>query len=165
MKRRFFLALLPTALLAGCGFQLRRLDDVSFDTLYIEAPADSVVAQRIRTALTLGRITRLTATAPEAEVVLKLGPEARSRNILSLSGAGRVTEFRLGLKLTYSVAAPDGRTLAAAETLELIRDMTFDDTQVLAKAAEEQLLFRDMEDAAALRIVRRLHSISPGGTR
>jgi LPS-assembly lipoprotein len=43
----------------------------------------------------------------------------------------------------------------------LIRDMTFDDTQVLAKAAEEELLFRDMVDNAAQRILRRLQSIDP----
>jgi LPS-assembly lipoprotein len=40
--------------------------------------------------------------------------------------------------------------------------MTYDDTQLLAKTAEEQLLFRDMADAAALRIIRRLHSIPAG---
>ena len=162
MKRRLFLAAAAASLLAGCGFQLRRFDEVSFDTLYIDAPTDSSVAPRVRTALRLASIARLTETPKEAEVVLKLGPETRSRSILSLSGAGRVTEFRLGLKLTYSVVAPDGRELAAAETLELIRDMTYDDTQLLAKTAEEQLLFRDMADAAALRIIRRLHSIPPG---
>ncbi|MFZ0107298.1 MAG: LPS assembly lipoprotein LptE, partial [Thiobacillus sp.] len=118
-------------------------------------------AVRIRSSLARSKITRLTATAAEAEAVLKLSNEERSKIILSLSGAGRVTEFRLGLRLTYSLVANDGRSLAAPETLELIRDMTFDDTQVLAKAAEEELLFRDMVDNAAQRILRRLQSINP----
>lgn len=162
MNRRLFLATLPAVLIAGCGFQLRRLENVPFASLYIDAPTGGVVAQRVRSLLASNKVTRLTATAEESEAVLKLGQEERSKIILSLSGAGRVTEYRLGLKLTYSVGDKDGRAWAAAETIELSRDLTYDDTLLLAKGAEEQLLYRDMEDNAALRIVRRLQSISPG---
>ena len=55
-----------------------------------------------------------------------------------------------------------GKRLAAPEVLELTRDITYDDTKVLAKGAEEQLLYRDMDDNAAQRIVRRLQAIKPG---
>lgn len=162
MKRRLFLAAIPAALAAGCGFKLRRAEGIPFASLYIDAPAGSAVAQRVRSALTRDEHTRLAATAGEAEAVLKLDQEARSKTILSLSGAGRVTEYRLGLKLSYSVSGKEGRVWAAPETIELNRDMTYDDRQLLAKGAEEQLLYRDMEDNAALRILRRLQSISPG---
>lgn len=133
-----------------------------FASLYVDAPHGGAVAQRIRSALISNRHTRLAASAAEAEAVLVLGQEARSKTILSLSGAGRVTEYRLGLRLTYSVSDKDGRTLAVAETIELNRDITYDDAQVLAKGAEEQRLYRDMEDNAARRIMRRLQSIGPG---
>ena len=162
MNRRFFLAVVPALLAAGCGFQLRRLDEVPFASLHVDAPHDGAVAQRIRSALTASKQTRLTASAAEAEAVLVLGQETRSKTILSLSGAGRVTEYRLGLQLTYGINDKDGRTLAAAETIELTRDITYDDAQVLAKSAEEQLLYRDMDDSAARRIMRRLQSIGPG---
>lgn len=163
MNRRRFMAMIPVALASGCGFRLRRVDSMPFASLYIDAPAGSAVAQHIRTSLTRSGHARLAATAGEAEAVLKLGQEARSKTILSLSGAGRVTEYRLGLSLTYSVGDREGRTWAAPETIELNRDMTYDDAQILAKAAEEQLLYRDMEDNAALRILRRLQGASPGG--
>jgi len=162
MKRRLFLAALPAALIAGCGFQLRRLEGIPFASLYVDAPSDSGVVQRIRNALQSNKNTRLTATAGEAEAVLQVGQEERTKIILSLSGAGRVTEYRLGLKLTYSVKGKDGRSLASAETIELVRDMTYDDAQVLAKSYEEQLLYRDMEDTAAQRILRRMQAIPPG---
>src|SRR5512135_3438905 len=103
MKRRLFLAAVPALLAAGCGFQLRRFDGLPFASLYIDAPAGSVVAQRIRSILRANRKTPLAATADEAEAVLKITPEERTKVILSLSGAGRVTEYRLGLKLSYSV--------------------------------------------------------------
>jgi len=165
MKRRLFLAAIPAALAAGCGFQLRRLEGIPFASLYVDAPPGSAVAQRIRNLLVSNKNTRLAASAGEAEAVLKLAPEGRSKAILSLSGAGRVTEYRLGLHLSYSVSGRDGRVLAEAETIELSRDMTYDDTLLLAKGAEEQLLYRDMEDSAARRIMRRLQSVGPGSAR
>lgn len=161
MNRRLFLAAIPAVLATGCGFQLRRLDEVPFASLYVDAPHGGTVAQRIRSALISNRHTRLAASAAEAEAVLVLGQETRSKTILSLSGAGRVTEYRLGLRLTYGIRNKDGRTLAADEVIELSRDITYDDAQVLAKSAEEQLLYRDMEDSAVRRIMRRLKSIGP----
>lgn len=162
MNRRFFLAAVPALLTVGCGFQLRRLDEMSFASLYVDAPYGGAVAQRIRSALNASKQTRLVASAAEAEAVLVLGQEVRSKIILSLSGAGRVTEYRLGLQLTYGIRDKDGRTLAADETIELTRDITYDDAHVLAKSAEEQLLYRDMDDSAVRRIMRRLHSIGHG---
>jgi LPS-assembly lipoprotein len=162
MNRRLFLAAIPAALAAGCGFELRRLEGIPFSSLYIDAQPGSAVAQRIREALATTDRTGLAATAGEAEAVLQLDPEIRSKSILSLSGAGRVTEYRLGLRLSYRIRDKEGRSLAADETIELTYDMTYDDAQVLAKSAEEQLLYRDMEENAAQRILRRLQAIKPG---
>ncbi|MHB1093477.1 LPS-assembly lipoprotein LptE [Thiobacillus sp.] len=159
MNRRFFLATVPALLVAGCGFQLRRSDGIPFASLYVDAPSGSVVAQHIRNSLTRNKTTRLAPSASEAEAILKLTQEEHTKVILSLSGAGRVTEYRLGLRLVYSVLGKAGRNLVAPEAIELSRDITYDDTRVLAKGAEEQLLYRDMDDNAAQRIVRRLQAI------
>ena len=162
MNRRYFLVALPAVLVAGCGFELRRTQGVPFASLYIDAPAGSAVTQRVRNLLASNKHTRLVPTAGEAEAVLHIYQIDRSKRILSLSGAGRVTEYRFGLRLTYEVKGREGRSLVAAETIELSRDMTYDDAQLLAKSAEEQLLYRDMEENAAMRIMRRLQSIPPG---
>lgn len=161
MKRRLFLALFPAALAAGCGFQLRRLDRLPFASLYIDAPG-SAVGERFRAMLLAEGSVRLAAAADEADAILKISQERRSKSILSLSGAGRVTEYRLNLTLVYEVAGKDGVVLAAPETIDLIRDQTYDDSLLLAKGAEEQLLYRDMDDNAAVRIVRRLQAIKSG---
>lgn len=165
MKRRVFLAALPSVLVAGCGFKLRRIDALPFASVYVDAPPGSAVAQRIRDALADTKNVGVATFAAEAEAVLKLEQELRTKAILSLSGAGRVTEYRLGLQLSYSVSGRDGRNWAVPETIELVRDMTYDDAQVLAKGEEEQLLYRDMEETAALRILRRLQDIPPGGIK
>jgi LPS-assembly lipoprotein len=165
MNRRACLFALPALLTAGCGFQLRRAGGVPFASLYVEAPPGSAVAQRLVAALRSGGSPRMAASAAEGEVVVVLSPEERSKTILALSGAGRVTEYRLGLRLTYTIRARDARVLAAPDLIELSRDMTYDDSQLLAKYAEEQLLYRDMDDNAALRILRRLQSVNPGNGR
>lgn len=162
MNRRLFLALLPAALAGGCGFELRRHDGVPFSRLHIEAPPGSAVAQRLGAMIALGGGTQMTAAA-DAEAIVRLGAERRDKTILSLSGGGRVTEYRLSLKIGYDVIGRDGGLLAEAETIELVRDFTFDDSLLLAKGAEEGLLYRDMDGDAALRILRRLQVIKPGG--
>jgi LPS-assembly lipoprotein len=162
MNRRLFLAAVPAFLATGCGFQLRRSEDIPFASVFVDAPTGSLIAQRIRNTLSANRKTRLAATADEAEAVLKLTQEDRKKTILSLSGAGRVTDYRLSLSLRYTLSGKNERTLAAPEVIELSRDMTYDDAQFLAKEAEENLLYRDMEDKAALRILRRLQSLTPG---
>ena len=165
MNRRLFLGVLPAALVAGCGFQLRRLDGIPFASIYVDAPPDSVVAQQVIAALKSNKSTRLAASAAEAEAVLKLDKEHLSKSILSLSGAGRVTEYRLGLSMSYTVSGKNERSLAEPEMIELSRDMTYDDSVLLAKSAEEALLNRDMTDAAGRRIIRRLQSLKPGSSR
>lgn len=165
MKRRSFLVLLPAALVAGCGFKLRRVAGMPFASLYLDAPQGGAVVQRVQAALRGSDSVRLTQSASEADVVLKIVGEERSKTILSLSGAGRVTEYRLGLRLIYSVEGSDGRVLAAPETIELLRDLTYDDQLLLAKGAEEQLLYRDMDEVAARRILRRLNRLDLGAGR
>jgi LPS-assembly lipoprotein len=53
--------------------------------------------------------------------------------------------------------------LVPPESFELNRSMTYDDSLLLAKGAEEQLIFRDMDSNAALRIVRRMQAPQSGG--
>lgn len=165
MNRRLFLALTPALLAAGCGFQLRRYDGVPFASLYVDAMDGNVVAQRLRTLLTAGGRTKLAASAAKADAVIKLSPDKHTKAILSLSGAGRVTEYRLTLQISYSVVDRDEHVLAESETIELTRDLTYDDSQLLAKGAEENLLYRDMDDNAALRILRRLQAMKPASGR
>lgn len=159
MNRRLFLAMVPAMLAMGCGFQLRRLEPMPFATLYIDAPSGSVIAQKIAAALKSSKAAIVVETAAEADAVLKLDPERRTQTILSLSGAGLVTEYRLGLQESYAIRGKNQTVLAAPEVIELARDMTYNDAIVLAKMAEMDLLYRDMQDTVAKRILRRMQSI------
>lgn len=161
MKRRNFLMLLSPALLVGCGFKLRRVEGIPFASLHLEAPPGSAVGERIRKALVSGGFVRLVDLASQSEAVLKIGVETTTKTILSLSGAGRVTEYRLVYRVGYSILTPDGRPWVEPDMIELVRDYTYGDAAFLAKSAEESLLYRDMQDQAAQQILRRLRSLKP----
>ena len=159
MKRRVFLIAAPALLLAGCGFELRRFDGVPFSSIYIDAVAGSGMAAKLRNALAAGGKTRVVDDPAQAEVTLKIGKETRKRNILALSGAGQVTEYRLTFQMDYSVTGKAGQTLVEPSTIELFRDFSYDVSALLAKGAEENMLNLDMEDDAVQQIVRRLRSL------
>lgn len=161
MKRRQFLTLTPLLFVTGCGFQLRRSDGIPFGRIYIEAPPGGGVAQRLRSLFLAGGKVKLVSSPAEADAILRISQDSRSKTILSLSGAGRVTEYRLALQVSYSVLNREGGRLAETERIELVRDMTYDDTLPLAKGEEEVLLYRDMDENAAQRIVRRLQALQP----
>lgn len=163
MNRRLFLALGAAALVTGCGFELRRSGAVPFARLFIDAAGAPNAGARLSALIQQGGGARLTASAGDAQAVVRLGSERTTKTILSLSGAGRVTEYRLGYALDYRVENPEGAVIAETERIELLRDMTFDDRLALAKGEEETLLYRDMVDDAARRILRRLQAL--GGAR
>lgn len=145
------------ALLAagGCGFQLRGAHAIPYRSIYVSAPKDSLAARDLAKALRSQGIA-LPENAKEADAVLKLLEEKRTRSILSLSGGGRVREYRLNYTLSYSVTDKEGREIYPVATIQSSRDFTYDDNQYLAKAAEESFLYRDLQDEAVQRILRRL---------
>ena len=155
MKRRAFLTLFSALPLAGCGFQLRGARAIPYSSIYVDAPRDSGAGKQLSSALRHQGIV-LADSAQTAEVMLKLSQERLDRTILSLSGGGRVREYRLTYTLNYSLTGKDGREIFPDASIQLTRDFTYDDNQYLAKTAEENFLNRDLQDEAVQQILRRL---------
>jgi LPS-assembly lipoprotein len=142
------------ALSAGCGFHLRGQSTLPFTSAYVEAAANSVMAGRLRTLL--GQEGKLTEQRDKADTVIRLTGESRVKTILSLSGAGKVREYRLTHKISVSAVDSQGRELLAPSEIQLSRDFSFSDAQLLAKEAEEAALQRDMDEDTLRQITRRL---------
>lgn len=158
-------SVLLAALLAGCGFQLRGNADLPFNSLYISGDRNSIFVNDLMRNIRNGSRTTLTDSPKEAEAVLALLGEARFKDILSIGADGRVREFRLRYSLSYQLRDAKARALAPAATLELHRDITFNDAQVLAKEAEENLMFQDMQRDAVQLLLRRLSTFKPNATQ
>ena len=145
--------------LAGCGFHLRGTADVPFQTLYLPN-ADSGIALDLRRYVQAGTQARVVDDPKQAEAIVAFTEENREKNILSLTGAGRVSEFQLKYRVGFRVHDGKGRDFVPANTVVLLRDITFNDSDVLAKETEEQLLYRDMQSDMVQQILRRLSAAS-----
>jgi LPS-assembly lipoprotein len=148
--------LVATALvLAGCGFQLRGTQDVPFHTLYIPG-ASGGIALDLKRNIEAGTDAKVVSDAKAADAILELSNERREKIILSLSGTGRVREFRLRYSVNFRVHDGKGNEYVPLSTVQLTRDVTFNDAEILAKEAEEQLLYRDMQADMVQQLLRRL---------
>jgi LPS-assembly lipoprotein len=157
---RLALALAAACLAAACGFQLRGAAALPFTTLYVPG-ATSGIALDLKRNIQSGSATRVVADPKAAEAQLRFSEETRTKEILSLSTAGRVREFRLIYRVGFSVGDAKGGEFLPPTTVVLTRTVTYDDTVALAKEAEEQLLFRDMQNDMVQQIMRRLAAARP----
>lgn len=149
-------ALLCALLLAGCGFQLRGAANLPFESLYVQAPIGSQFAQDFKRTVIAGQGTKIVDSQKEAEATLVLIQELREKNILSLSGGGRVREFQLRYRMSYRMINKAGVEILPTAEMLLTRDFSFNDDETLSKESEEALLYRDMQNDAVQQLVRRL---------
>ena len=142
-------------LLAGCGFRLRGTAELPFSSVYVPG-ATSGIALDLARNIRAGTNVKVLDDPKEAEAILQFTTETREKEILSLTGAGRVREFRLRYKVGFRVHDGKGNDFVPQNTLELTRDVSFNDADILAKETEEQLLYRDMQGDMVQQIMRRL---------
>jgi len=154
------LSVLFCLLVAACGFQLRGTADVPFQTIYVPSSGGGIGLE-LRRNIQAGTKAKVVDDAKQAEAVLEFTQEAREKEILSLTGTGRVREFQLRYRVGFRVHDGKGREFLPVNTVVLVRDISFNDTDVLAKEAEEQLLYRDMQSDMVQQILRRLAAAKP----
>ena len=154
-------AILP---LAACGFHVRGSNpgDVTFafKSLYLKAPAESPFIKELRKAMKASKINTV-KTPDQAELVLEIISEQATRQILSLTGAGRVQEYQLFYRVNLRAYDSQQNDWLPADEISLSRILPWDDTQVLSKEQEAEGLNKDMRSDAVGQIVRRLNRARP----
>jgi LPS-assembly lipoprotein len=161
---RALAALLVAAALAGCGFQLRGSNggyNMPFHSIYVGIPDTSPLGTELRRHLRAGDSVVLADTPAQAQAQIDLVSEARGRAILSLNSLGRVREYLLTYTVVFQVRDPKGGVLLAPTEITLKRNIAFDETQVLAKEAEANLLYRDMQGDVVQQMLRRVAALKP----
>jgi LPS-assembly lipoprotein len=126
-----------------------------FHTIYLAAPnLTSPFISELSRALTMNKVL-LVNSAESAEVVLNITTEKTEKQILTLGGDGHVNEFRLMYHVSIH-ADSQNQAIIPAEDMHLRRDYAYDDKQILAKEAEEIILYKSMRSDMVQHIIQRL---------
>ncbi len=131
-------------------------------SIHVSTVGASPVATEVRRRLA-GGPTKLATSAKDAEAHLRINSETPEKSILTLTGAGRVYEHQLRLRVDYQVSDAAGKPLVEQTVLEVRRNLTYSETAPLAKEAEEAQLYIDMRQDAAAIILRRIAVAAGGG--
>lgn len=142
--------------LSGCGFHLRGQAGMPFKSIYLDAPnLNTPFINELRRNLLANKL-QIASSAAQAEVILNVVSEQTDKQILTLGGTGRVSEFKLRTVVSLRAYDNQQHDWVRAEELSIERDYSYDDTKILAKEAEEALLYNSMRTDMVQQIVRRL---------
>lgn len=166
MQRRVYIGLLVSSAtlgLAACGFELRRAPAFSFRTLYSPLGETSNLGVALKRALESGGNVRVVSDpnlASQADAILEVLSDQREKTVVGLTAAGQVREFQLRIRFKFRLRTPQGRELIPETEILQQRDISFNESAVLAKEAEEGLLYRDMQNDIVQQIMRRLATVN-----
>ena len=160
LQRRSLFALPVAALLGGCGFKLRGKQNYAFETIAVTPEKGAAVASEL--SRYLGDMVR--PVAPPAgvvppEVIVDILGETREKVIVALNASGQVREYQLRIKVRFRMRTSQGRDLIEPTDILQERDISFNESAVLAKEAEEVLLYRDMQSDIVQQLLRRIAAV------
>ena len=166
MRRRFWLTLMASGAAlgaVGCGFALRKAPNFAFKTLFSPLGETSPVGVELKRSLESGgnvRVINDVRQIDQAEVILEVLGERREKVVVSRNAVGQVREFQLRISFTFRLRGAKGKDLIANAELVQQRDISFNESAVLAKEAEEGLLYREMQSDIVQQIMRRLAAVT-----
>ena len=162
----FALLLALPALLAGCGFHLRKEAELppSLAHVYLSiSDPTSVLAKDLTRALR--RSGAVVADKVEGDVsIMKISANTFSTDVLSVSGTARASEYSLRYHVEFDIEDTAGTALLPKQTIELSREFTFDASQALGVAAETDLLTKELQRDMVQTILRRLEALAKAKT-
>jgi LPS-assembly lipoprotein len=146
--------------LAGCGFHLQGAGSLpaAMGKTYVVSPrAHSDLVETLTDTLRQ-RGAEVLREPDEGAAVLDIAADDTGQRVLSVSARNIPREYEVYYTVTFSLRL-GGENVIDHETLVVTRSYTFDETQVLAKAAEEEILRRALAEDLARRVVRRIESV------
>ncbi len=148
--------------LSGCGFALRKTPSFAFTTLYSGLAETSPLGVELRRSLGSTRKVEVITDSGQinrAQVVLDVLADQREKVVLSLNASGQVREFQLRMRFRFKLRTLAGKELIPSTEILQQRDISFNESAVLAKEAEEGLLYRDMQSDIVQQVMRRLAAV------
>jgi LPS-assembly lipoprotein len=104
-----------------------------------------------------------TAGGQAPDVVVDVLQESREKVVVGVNATGQVREFQLRITVKFRMRTPQGRELIPETAITQQRDISFNESAVLSKEAEEALLYRDMQSDIVQQLLRRLAAVKNVG--
>jgi len=156
-------AVLSFALLASaCGFRVQGASGLPQDVsrVYVAAPEQlSPFVVELRRGLERAGAQRA-PSAGDADAVIRVQVDRTGRRVLSVSARNIPQEYEINYVVDYSIER-GGSIVLPVQRIEVTRNFSFDETQLLAKDREEQILRDAMARDLAGQVLRRLASLPP----
>lgn len=146
--------------LTACGFQFRAAPELPAEmaVTYIQtADRYSLFYRELVSTLRRNDIN-LTGDPGAAHTVIRIFSDEIGRRTLTVTARNVPAEYEVYYRLTFSVDM-NGREAVPFEEIVLARDYPFDETQVLGKANEEQLIMQAIARDMVGLVTRRLAAI------
>lgn len=147
-------------LLAACGFQLRTQPNIPPEMARTYIAADdsyTLFYRKFRDELAKAGV-EVVSSPDEATAVFSILTDITDQRVLSVSARNVPREYEVYYTINYSVENGN-QTIMEPQSLTLARDYTYDETLVLGKAKEEELLRRAIADDLVRIILKQLSSL------
>ena len=167
MQRRFCLTLLASGAalgVAGCGFELRKAPNFAFKALFLPFAESSTLGTELKRSLESNGNVRVISDVrqiDQADAILDVLIDRREKTVVGLNASGQVREFQLRIRFSFKLRTPGGKELIGPTEILQQRDISFNESAVLAKETEEGLLYREMQSDIVQQIMRRLAAVTP----
>jgi len=157
---RLFILLLLLAMCSACGFKLRgavELPAVLQETYLESENPFTGMARALRIELEAAG-ARVVESSEQATAVLIIVNERSQNRILSVGSTGKASEYELLEEITFELADRNGKILVQKQNLRMIRDLVFDETELLGKVSESEQLHVQMRRNLARQIITRINA-------
>ncbi len=145
--------------LNACGFHLRGAEKFHITSAHIQSESADRSAQELEQLL-IEREIKIVPVANEAQIIISLSREKFDNRVLTVSAvSGKMAEVELTLQVELEVHQPNGTVLIERQPLNILRDYSVDETAVLARETEEEILREEMFHDLIAQIMRRLQTI------
>ena len=146
-------------LLTACGWHLRGVATLppELATLSVQGETTPSFKIALEQLLKLNGV-KLAANGDETAAALQLAQQGVQTQVRSRTGDGSLNELLLTRSVTITVRDSAGKVMLEPTTLSLQRDVTYDSSDVLGRAREEETVASEMDRELANLVVQRLQS-------
>ena len=161
--RNIFVALLLTALVTGCGWQLRGKGMLpeGLETLHVVSrDPQGELAVDLSRALASAGVT-ITDSAANSDLILSILRERSMVRVATVNEQARISEQELTEQAEFTVINRAGEVVMPRSVVSVERIFEYDENNVLATQDERELIRREMRRDLVSQILNRLRQLKP----